>query len=127
MKRDLKKWLRSDVVLEKLQISKDELGMYEEDEDLVNELFDSTDQFNNASDQLQFIWCEAQKQFLKDILDDIDDSLDKLFRGKDSVKGDKAQLVAYEASVKQWLYNKYHYLKRKNGEWIILKIHESLN
>lgn len=110
MKRDLKRWLHGEVVKQQAGLVDAE---YTEDE-ICMELLDSVE-YGKGAEIIQFIWCEAQKQFLKDILDDIDESLDKLFRGKDQVKNDKAQLVAYEASVKQWLYNKYHYLKRKNG------------
>ena len=63
---------------------------------------------------VQAFWMSAQKQFLKDILDDIDSEIDKLFKGKARVKGDKAQAVAFESSIKEWLKNKYHYLKRRN-------------
>lgn len=112
MKRDLKKWLKGNSVQALLELTEEEIQDYSEEE-IIESLMDiSSIEYENT---LQFIWCEAQKQFLKDILDDIDESMDKLFRGKNQVKGDKAQLVAYEASVKQWLYNKYHYLKRKNG------------
>lgn len=117
MKRDLKKWLKSDTVIEvlvKVGFIKEELDLTEED--IAFELLEASHEFDSPADQIQFIWCEAQKQFLKDLLDDLDHSIDKIFNGKDKVKNDKARLVAYESSVKQWLYNKYHYLKQKNGQ-----------
>lgn len=113
MKRDLKKWLQSEDIAKRLNIS----DIKEWDlEELSRRILEDADGLEvSHEDLLQFIWCEAQKQFLKDILDDIDNSIDKLFNGKDQVRNSDAQLVAYESSLKQWLYNKYHYLKRKNG------------
>lgn len=117
MKRDLKKWLRSDNVKTFVNLSDVTYTLTElSDKEVCEEIFNQDDLYLDSPDQImQFIWCEAQKQFLKDILDDIDDSIDKMFRGKDQVRNDKAQLVAYEASLKQWLYNKYKYLQQKNG------------
>lgn len=118
MKRDLKKWLDSKVVKDLINDGENFPDDYTEQmicEDILMQNDYNGSSENTADELIQFIWMEAQKQFLKDILDDIDNSIDKLFRGHNQVRNDKAQLVAYEASVKQWLYNKYHYLKRKNG------------
>ena len=116
MKRDLKKWIRSNYVRDFL---KDRYNPEHSDKLICEDLlrvsnYSETD--NIAPDELvQFIWCAGQKQFLKDILDDIDDMIEKLFNGKDSVKNDKARRVAEEAQLRAWLYNKYKYLQRKNG------------
>lgn len=112
MKRDLKKWLESEKILERLELKLEE---FSDIDDLALEVLDASESFDTASEQLQFIWMEAQKQFLKDLLEDLDNSIDKIFGSKNTIQGSKAQHVAYEESVKQWLYNKYHYLKRKNG------------
>lgn len=119
MKRDLKKWLKSNDVKEFL---KEDLETGEDYTDNMRcENLVMNNEYNGSSDLkaeelVQFIWCSGQKQFLKDILDDIDDMIDTIFNGKDQVKGDKARHVAEEAQLKAWLYNKYKYLQRKNGK-----------
>lgn len=118
MKRDLKKWLKSDVVKEYINDGEDFPEDYTEVEICENLLmknnWNGTDE-QSADKLVQFIWCEAQKQFLKNILDDIDEGIEKIFGGKNQVKNDKARIVAEEAALKAWLYNKYKYLQRKNG------------
>ena len=109
MKRDLKKWLNSKEVQDYLLLM-EEHG-YDEEE-ICKQLLNG----NGPESIVQFIWCAAQKQFLKNILDDIDDCIEKIFNGKDNVKNDKARIVAEESNLKAWLYNKYKYLQRKNGK-----------
>lgn len=119
MKRDLKKWLNGKTCKEFVNEGEDFPEEYTELEICENLLMlnDYCGTGQKPSDELvQFIWCEGQKQFLKDILDDIDDAIEKIFNGKDKVKNDKARIVAEEAALKAWLYNKYKYLQRKNGK-----------
>lgn len=117
MKRDLKKWLEDSKDLNDfLKIT----NVSQKDSDIsftIHDLIDSPNSYLKKSEEdlIQFIWMSAQKQFLKDILDDIDTDLEKMYNkhGKSGVA--KGQLVAYEESLKRWLHSKYHYLKRKNG------------
>lgn len=119
MKRDLKKWLKGKTVEEYLG---NDLAIGDDYSDrmICENLIMKNDYSGSGDvpcdDLLQFIWCEAQKQFLKNILDDIDDGIDKIFNGKNQVKNDKARMVAEESNLKAWLYNKYKYLQRKNGK-----------
>jgi 23S rRNA maturation mini-RNase III len=105
MKRDLKKWLESDII--QTIVTTNTI-------DVCDELIESK-KFNTNHELVQFIWCEAQKQFLKNLLENIDEELEKLYKRETKSAGSKAQLIAYEESLKQWLLNKYHYLKRRNS------------
>lgn len=117
MKRDLSKWLKEsrDIVdfLRITETKRQEL-LSNGVEFLMDELLDPNLE-RSTEEIVQYIWVCAQKQFLKDLLDDIDADLDKMYNKYGKSTGSKAQLVAYEESLKQWLHSKYHYLKRKNG------------
>lgn len=115
MKRDLKKWLKSG---EALTFAGYKDGANPNEYSVCCEILKQGKGSANLDEDsiIQFIWCAAQKQFLKDTLDDIDDGIEKIFRGKDNIKNDKARIVAEEANLKAWLHGKYHYLKRKNGK-----------
>ena len=116
MKRDLSKWLKESKDLrEFLKLSEDNHKVLIQDKDIEAYLLDYPVNGKTSDDTLSFIWQQAQKQFLKDILDDIDKDLDKLYNKHGKSAGSKAQLVAYEESLKTWLHSKYHTLKRKNG------------
>lgn len=118
MKRDLKKWLNSKTIEEFLKLT----NVKEWDDlEICEKLIDKSDTVSTyesipPSEVIEFIWMEAQKAFLKEMLDDIDKNIDKLFRGKDQVVGHRAKHVAYEADLKKYIHNKYLYLKRKNGK-----------
>lgn len=116
MKRDLKKWLKSDEALELARIapSDSESPLYNTCQEIIEEANDKG--IKEMEQVIQIIWCSAQKQFLKDILDDIDDLIDKTFNGNDQVVGDKARHVSEEANLKEWLYSKYKHLQKKNGK-----------
>lgn len=119
MKRDLKKWLKSAVVSEFLGTDLKINNDY--DHQMICENLLMHNDWNGTSTQkadalVQFIWCAAQKQFLKDILDDIDEGIEKIFNGKDKVKNDKARIIAEETKLIAWLHGKYKYLQRKNGK-----------
>ncbi len=62
------------------------------------------------------LWCDAQLQFLDDLIADIDSGIEKVFRGKNRVKHDKAQAVAEEERLKAWLRGKHKQLKAKNSK-----------
>lgn len=112
MKKDLHKWAKSgDTVKEFLS---PEVQAKNSVEDIFKMLLDEANHEDDIKKVVQFIWCEAQKQFLKDILDSLDENMDDLFKGKDIVVGTDAHILLYESNLKNWLHSKYHYLKRKN-------------
>jgi hypothetical protein len=117
MKRDLKKWLKSSDVEEFTNLKNiDEWDIKQICERII-EKSDTVSSYNVVTNEelIQFIWIHAQKQFLKNILDDIDEGLEKIYAGKNRVKNEKARIVREEEALKAWLYNKYKYLQRKNG------------
>lgn len=115
MKRDLKKWLKS---AEALTYAGFDIDDTPNDYSICAALCDYPrsigDPEKDYDDIIQYIWCMAQKQFLKDILDDIDDGIDQIFGDKAQVTNENARRVAEEAALKAWLYAKYKYLQRKN-------------
>lgn len=110
MKRDLKKWLASDVALDFCDYNDGETY----DPKSIS-LF-ILQEPRPPEEVMQFIWMEAQKAFLKEMLEDIDNNIEKLFKGTSSVTGDRAKHIAYEEDLKKYIHNKYLYLKRKNGK-----------
>jgi hypothetical protein len=118
MKRDLKKWLRSDKVAETYNIVSGNMC----DEEICSRIIPQNEgaligvTWRDSADFVESLWMEAQKAFLKEMLDDIDNNIDKLFKGKSQVTGSDAKNVAYEEDLKKYIYNKYLYLKSKNGE-----------
>ncbi len=114
MKRDLKKWLNEKVSDEDIGTT-DDMSNKEKIESkalfyMDNDFYDIEENI----EKLQEIWCAAQKQFLKDLLDGMDDDIDKLFGTKASVTRGKAQLVAYISSLKTYFHSKYLLLKKVN-------------
>ena len=110
MKRDFRKHLIE--LVEKLDEFDDDHKYTDKELERYLEVIMFRDTMKNA----ELLWCAAQKQFLKDILQDLDDGIEKVFGSKDSVRNDKARIVAEETKLKEWLKGKYHYLKRKNGK-----------
>ena len=116
MKRDLKKWLTSDAAFELAKVSRtfDEVDGYNICQEIIEEAnYGSVEDMERV---VQAIWCAAQKQFLKDIIDDIDDLIDKTFDGNEQVVNAKARHVVEESNLKAWLYGKYKYLQSRNGK-----------
>lgn len=114
MKRDLKKWLDSEEITALLK----EYTQNPEDATSIGKAAILMELVSlkkiEEHELLQLIWMSAQKQFLKDILQDFDDDIDDLFGLKNQVKKDKAQLVGWLSSIKTYLHSKYLFLKRKN-------------
>lgn len=118
MKRDLKKYLqlKSYESVCHPGTEDDSCGPKHMGDAEFEEFLDGMIEEHGLLKTVEFMWCAGQKQFLKDILDDIDDGIEKIFGGKDQVKNDKARIVAEESNLKAWLYGKYKYLQRKNGK-----------
>jgi hypothetical protein len=115
MKKDLKKWLLNDN-----NIYEEFPELLEKPENVVLRTASlhvlSVKNDEDAKKVIQKIWCAAQKQFIKDLLQGMDDDIDELFGEKNQVTRGKAQLVAYIASLKTYFHSKYLLLKTKNGE-----------
>jgi hypothetical protein len=104
MKRDFKKFL-TEFASDKLEHKEISFNEY-------------NDMLENPNEMLEWIsaqdlWMAAQKQFLKDLLDDMDDDIDKLFNRHDKARNEKAQLIVYIDGIKRYFHQKYLYLKRK--------------